>query len=230
VGDSPRRAAFAVRVRSAYDAVASGYDDALHDEMEHKALDRALLQAFLELTGPGAIADVGCGPGQVSRFLAAAGAAVFGIDLSEVMVELARRRAADLPFAVGSMTELPIADGALAGAVAMYSIIHLSDELRAATFGELARVVRPGGRLLLAFHIDGPGQPPGSALHLDSWFDQPVDLDFRLLEPGPVIDDLAQTGFVTTARLDRAPLPEVEYPSRRCYLLAERSGSHSSTR
>jgi hypothetical protein len=62
----------AIGVQAAYDAVARAYHDQLGDELAGKPLDRAVLQAFTELAGEGAIADVGCGPGHVTRFLAAA--------------------------------------------------------------------------------------------------------------------------------------------------------------
>ena len=60
----------AVGVRAAYDAIARAYHDQLGEELAGKPLDRALLEAFAELAGAGMIADVGCGPGHVTRFLA----------------------------------------------------------------------------------------------------------------------------------------------------------------
>src|SRR3712207_2760649 len=90
-------------VRAAYDAVAGAYDAELRDELDAKPLDRALLTALTELAGPGPIADVGCGPGHVTRFLAAWHAEVLGIDLSPGMIAVARDRSPGLAFAVGSM-------------------------------------------------------------------------------------------------------------------------------
>jgi ubiquinone/menaquinone biosynthesis C-methylase UbiE len=58
-------------VQAAYDAVAREYDRQLSNELDVKPLDRALLMALMELVGTGTIADVGCGPGHVTRFLAA---------------------------------------------------------------------------------------------------------------------------------------------------------------
>ncbi len=69
-------------VRAAYDAIARAYDAQLGDELERKPLDRALLSAIAELAGEGTLADVGCGPGHVTRFLAARHTGVIGIDLS----------------------------------------------------------------------------------------------------------------------------------------------------
>jgi len=209
-------------VRASYDAVAAGYDAAMHDELDHKPLDRAVLQGFLDVVGDGVVADVGCGPGQVTGFLAARHRRVVGIDLAPLMLVVARKRRADLPVLAASMLQLPFADGALAGVAAMYSIIHLDSAGRSAACGELARVLRPGGHLLVAFHVDDADLSAGQVRHFDSWFEEAVDLDFHFLDPQDVIDDLATAGFEVTARMDREPHPGAEHPSRRCYLLAQR--------
>jgi SAM-dependent methyltransferase len=115
-----------MNLRDSYDTVARAYDAQLAGELDHKPLDRALLTAFLELAGPGPVADVGCGPGHVTRFLAARHPGVLGLDLSPAMVAIARERAPGLPFAVASMLALPVPDGAWGGAVALYSTTHLT--------------------------------------------------------------------------------------------------------
>jgi SAM-dependent methyltransferase len=212
----------AVGVLAAYDAVAGAYDAQLADELDHKPLDRALLTAFLELVGSGAIADIGCGPGHVTRWLAARHADVIGIDLSPGMIDIARRRAPKLTFAVASMVELPAGQAAWAGIVAAYSIIHLTPDERARACAEFARVLRPGGWLLVAFHVDGPGFAAGDVNGLTSWFGERVELDFYFLDPDEVVSQLESAGFSVVARLERQPSPEVEFPSRRCYLLAQR--------
>lgn len=61
----------------------------------------------------------------------------------------------------------------------------------------------------------------GDVNHLTTWFDQQVDLDGYFLDPSGVAQALAAAGFAVTARLERQPVPTVEYPSRRCYLLAQ---------
>jgi SAM-dependent methyltransferase len=211
-----------MNLRDTYDTVARAYDAQLADELDHKPLDRALLTAFLELAGPGRVADVGCGPGHVTRFLAARHPDVLGVDLSPAMIEIARERAPGLPFTVASMLSLPVADGAWAGAVAMYSIIHLSPSERAAAFRELARAVRTGGRLLVSFHVEGPDVPPGGTTHLTRWFGSAVDVDVHFLDPAAVGDDLVAAGFRIESTVLREPLDPAEFPSRRAYLLARR--------
>jgi ubiquinone/menaquinone biosynthesis C-methylase UbiE len=185
-------------------------------------LDRALLTAFLELAGTGTIADIGCGPGHVTRWLAVRHADVIGVDLSPGMIDIARRRAPELTFAVGSMLELPAGDGAWAGIVAAYSIIHLAPDERARACAEFARVTLPGGWLLVAFHVDSSGFAAGDVNGLTSWFGERVGLDVYFLHPDEVVGQLEGAGFSVIARLERQPTPEVEFPSRRCYLLAQR--------
>ncbi|MEV4620330.1 class I SAM-dependent methyltransferase [Asanoa sp. NPDC049573] len=208
------------RIRATYDAVAAAYDAALRDELTGKPVDRALLDVLLELS-PGIVADVGCGPGHVTRYLAARHRAVVGVDLSPAMVEIARGAAPGLSFEVGSMLDLPVADDAWSGIVAFYSIIHLTPAERASAFRSFARVLAPGGWVLVSFHVSADGKPAGSVQHLDSWFGAAVDLDSFYLDPADVVADLVAAGFVVSATTERSPLPDVEYPSRRCYLLAQ---------
>jgi hypothetical protein len=74
-------------IRRSYDAVAEKYADGFRDELAYKPLDRALLTCLIEQTGQGApIADLGCGPGHVSGWLASHGATAVGIDLSADMI------------------------------------------------------------------------------------------------------------------------------------------------
>jgi ubiquinone/menaquinone biosynthesis C-methylase UbiE len=209
-------------VCASYDAVAQAYDAQFRDELDGKPLDRALLDGFVELAGAGTIADVGCGPGHVTRYVAARHPDVVGVDLSPGMIAVARERPPELRFTVGSMLDLPVDDGAWAGALALYSLIHLTARERAIACREFARAVRPEGWLLVAFHIDSAEFASGEVSHLSTWFGECVDLCTYFLEPADVVADLEAAGFVIAAELKRQPAPAVEYPSRRCYLIAQR--------
>jgi SAM-dependent methyltransferase len=145
-----------------------------------------------------------------------------GVDLSPGMIAVARERGPDQRFLVGSLLALPVGDGALSGALALYSIIHLDAGERARAAAELARAVRPGGRLLVAFHVDSPEFAAGEVNHLTTWFGRRVQLDGYFLDPDDVLADLQAAGFALEARLERAPIADVEYPSRRCSLLVQR--------
>ncbi|CAN5115385.1 hypothetical protein BH09ACT8_BH09ACT8_62850 [soil metagenome] len=129
-------------VQRAYDAVAREYDRQISDELDEKPLDRAWLRAFVDLVGTGTIADVGCGPGHVTRYLATLHNDVVGIDLSPAMITIARERAPRLTFTIESMLTLAAGDEAWAGVVAWYSIIHLEAHERPVAFSEFARVLQ----------------------------------------------------------------------------------------
>jgi ubiquinone/menaquinone biosynthesis C-methylase UbiE/ribosomal protein S18 acetylase RimI-like enzyme len=217
-----RRAAES-RIQRTYDAVAPSYDSAIGDELTHKPLDRALLRAFLELAGDGLVADVGCGPGHITRYAGSLHPAVLGIDLSPEMIRIAREHDPDGGYLAGSMLALPADDGIFSGVIALYSIIHFTDEQRTAALAELARVTRPGGWLYLAFHVESDEVVAGGVKYLTEWFGQAVDLDGHFLDPATVAVELEATGFGVNASTVRQPDPDVEYPSRRCYLIAQRA-------
>ncbi|HSK01437.1 MAG TPA: methyltransferase domain-containing protein [Kofleriaceae bacterium] len=214
------------RTRASYDAVAEAYAGAFADELDGKPIDRGLLDAFAALCrgAGGPVWDLGCGPGHVTQYLAERGLDARGLDLSPEMVRIARARHPSLAFAVGSMTALDAPDGSWAGAVALYSIIHLDPDDRGRAFREIARALRPGGWFLLAFHVSAADHPKGSSLHLDTWLGASVDLTAHFLDPHEVLGDLREAALELHARLDREPLSAAEYPSRRCYALARRAG------
>ena len=82
--------------------------------------------------------------------------------------------------------------------------------------------MRPGGWLLAAFRIGSPDFAAGEVNHLTTWFGEDVELDGYFFEPDDVVADVEAAGFTVTAPLVRSPSPGIEYPSRRCYLLAQR--------
>lgn len=203
-------------VRRSYDAVAEKYATGFRDELAGKPLDRALLGCLIEQAGKGApIADLGCGPGHVSAWLASHGATAVGVDLSAGMIAVGRREHPEVEFRVGDFLELPATDGEFGAVVAFYSIIHLEPcELRRA-FEQIHRVLRPAGLLLAAFHI-------GSEVrHLAEWWGHEVDVDFRFFEPQDVAEALQDAGFLVQMRLERTSYP-AEIETRRAYLLARR--------
>ncbi len=221
------------RVRDSYDRVAQRYADEIGGELAAKPVDRALLSCLTELVSPALepgptgtavqVADLGCGPGHVAAYLTGLGLPTVGIDISPAMVEVGRARYPQVPFRVGTLLALPATDEELAGAVAFYSILHLVPEHRPTAYGEMARVIRSGGWLLIGFHVSRPGHESGEIMHADQWWGEQVDLDFYLLDPAEVAAGLAGAGFTVMSRTDREPWPEVELQSRRSYLLCRRS-------
>ncbi|GAA1449306.1 class I SAM-dependent DNA methyltransferase [Leifsonia poae] len=201
--------------RLAYDTVASDYAALLRDELASKPLDRAMLSAFAEevlAAGGGAVADLGCGPGRVTAQLVELGLDAFGIDLSPGMIDVARSSHPGLRFEVGSMAALPLGGDELAGAVAWYSVIHTPPERQGELFAEFARVLRPGGLLLLAFQVGD------DVVHLTKAYGHDIALDAYRQSPARIRMLLAEAGLVETVWLERAPRAPEKVPQ--AYVLA----------
>ncbi len=199
-----------------YDTVAEEYVRRIYHELDGKPFDRELLDRFADrLRGRGVVCDMGCGPGHIARYLADRGLEVVGVDLSPGMVAQAAALNPGIPFRVGNMLALDEPDESWAGITAFYSIIHISPDEMAAALSELRRVLKPGGLLLLAFHIGH------ESIRVEEMWDKPVALDFWFYRSAEMTDYLAQAGYEVEEALEREPYaPEVEHQSRRAYILA----------
>jgi SAM-dependent methyltransferase len=201
--------------RAGYDAVAVPYATRFRDELRHKPLDRALLDTFAEqVARDRPVADIGCGPGHVTRYLHERGLDVVGIDLSPRMVDVARRDNPGVHFRTGDMLDLGDAPSTYAGIIAFYSLIHVPPASLPTALAEFRRVLTANGLLLLSFHIGTETR------HLDEWWEQPVALDFHFFEVSEMRAALTDAGFLTFATLEREPIPEIEVETRRAYLLS----------
>jgi len=111
--------------------------------------------------------DLACGPGTLALRFARHVRWICGLDLTPAILERARRSAAaeglaNLDFAIGDAQALPFADGSLDIAVTSYAFHHFPDPAR--TMAEMARVIRPGGRVGI-LDIFLPSDPAVSALN-----------------------------------------------------------------
>jgi SAM-dependent methyltransferase len=202
---------FLDRTRAAYDTVAAAYAGTVPARHAQIPAARAVLGWYAELVD-GPVLEVGCGPGHVTADLAARGVDAAGLDLSPAMVAQARRAHPGLRFDVGSMTDL---HGSYGGLVAWYSLIHIPPGLRPQVLAGFARVLRPGGRLLLAF------QTGDELRHITEGYGHTgLDLDTYRLPPATVAAELATAGIPVTATLVCAPESGETVPQ--AYLLARR--------
>jgi len=160
--------------------------------------------------------DFGCGPGHVAKYLFDRGVTDSGLDLSPGMIEEARRLNPAMTFRAGNMLALDFPYNSLRAITAFYAIVNLPRESIETAFREIHRVLKPDGLLLLAFHVGN------EVLHEDQLWDLKIAMDFYLLATDEITQLLKQTGFDLEEVTERDPYPEVEYPSRRAYVLARK--------
>ncbi|MCA0435327.1 MAG: DUF480 domain-containing protein [Actinobacteria bacterium] len=203
------------KVRRSYDAVAAAYADGAVD-LSEKLFDAWLLDRLaMEATGP--VADVGTGPGTVAAYLAEQGVDVTGYDCAPAMIEQARLRVPGATFEVGDLRRLlrpPTAPGW--GAITCwYGLVYLAaSELPAAVAG-LARVLAPGGLLLVAMHAGDDVRHESELAGVE------VDMELVLHDPAQVRAAVEAAGLVVEEWYVRGARPG-EYPTDRLYVLARR--------
>ncbi len=204
--------------QSSYDRIAEEYTARIADELKDKPLDRMLLEQFAaRVNGAGRVCDLGCGPGHVARYLHDRGVDIFGLDLSPGMLEQARKLNPNIEFRQGNLLALDVEDGAWAAIVAFYSIVHIPRADVPQALREMQRVLKPGGLLFLAFHLGD------EVLHEENCWGHQVSLDLVLFRRKEVERYLTEAGFAIEDSLERDPYPpEVEYQSRRAYILAKK--------
>lgn len=204
-----------VDFKRTYDAVAGEYARVFYDELDRKPFDRDLLDRYADaVRGKGLVADIGCGPAQIARYLHHRGVEVCGIDLSPEMVRVARRLN-PFPVEEGDMLALGHPDGHFAGIACFYAIIHLARGQVSAALREFHRVLKPGGKLLLSFH-GGEGD-----VYNEEFLGEAVPVQATLFTPDEIAGRLAEAGFAVESVQDRPPY-EFEYQSQRVYILATR--------
>lgn len=205
-------------VRESYDRIAEEYARRIADELQHKPLDRQLLDRFAtQVRTDGHVCDMGCGPGHVARYLKQAGISVWGLDLSPGMVDQARRLNPSIQFREGNMLALNLPDGSLAGIAAFYAIVNISRSSLPIVFSEMARVLEPGGILFLAFHAGD------DVLREEELWGHPISIDFFFFQPLEIRQMLEAIGFMVEEVVERDPYPEVEYQSHRAYIFARKA-------
>jgi demethylmenaquinone methyltransferase/2-methoxy-6-polyprenyl-1,4-benzoquinol methylase len=165
-GDDKRRA-----VRAMFDSIAPRYD-AVNKAMSF-GLDiawRRRTAKLLDCPVGSRVLDLACGTGDFLRVLERSGRRSVGIDMSAGM--LAHARTLGAPLVLGDAAALPFADGAFDGAVSGFALRNFAD--LDAVFGELARIVRPGGRIAL-LDVGEPRHRLVKAGHA-IWFNHAVPL------------------------------------------------------
>jgi SAM-dependent methyltransferase len=195
-------------VEAAYARRAGDYIDLLGSIESVHPSDLQVVGTWADRVG-GPVLDAGCGPGHWTAYLAGRGVDVRGVDRVSAFVEHARRSHPGVPFAVGDIEALPDPSASVAGVLSWYSVIHHAPEAVAVPLAEFARVVRPGGELLLGY-FHGPSVEP---------FDHAVTTAYRWSAEA-LSDRLAAAGFDVVESYTRTS------PGQRAHgaLVARRAG------
>lgn len=203
------------KTRRSYDALAGEYTAHIASELDHRPQERDLLRRFAtRYRDQGLICDLGCGPGHIAGFAQQFHPGVFGLDLSSRCLLEASPRNPKTAFVQGDMLSLPFPDSSLAGAFSFYSLIHFDDSQVDRALGEMKRVLRPSGGLLLGFHV-------GTKIeHVTELWGISVDLDARFFLTADLVGRLQKLGLSVVEKFERDPQPELEYPSVRGYVWA----------
>jgi demethylmenaquinone methyltransferase / 2-methoxy-6-polyprenyl-1,4-benzoquinol methylase len=169
------------RIAGRYDLLNSLMTAGLHHSWRQRAVDRA------EVVPGDSVLDVCCGTGDLSFELAervSPGGHVVGCDFSEPMLDLAREKAADrgvpVRFEWADALELPYDEGRFDAVTVGFGVRNFADRDRG--LSEMARVLKPGGRLVI-LEFTEPARPPFSTFY-SLWFDRIVPVLGRLT-PNP---------------------------------------------
>jgi ubiquinone/menaquinone biosynthesis C-methylase UbiE len=206
------------KIEKMYDALAKEYSDTFTGEHEKKPKDQEILRRFSQEIGDRRpVWDFGCGPGQTTEYMQNLGVEISGLDLSDKILEQARIIHPEIHFRKGNILDLEFENDSIAGVVAFYAIVHFTKEQVRLAFGEIFRVLKPGGIFLFTYHI---GE---ETIHLDEFLCKKVDIDFMFFTTDFILCCLKDSGFNKMEVIEREPYTDVEYESRRAYVFANKS-------
>jgi cyclopropane fatty-acyl-phospholipid synthase-like methyltransferase len=139
-----------------------------------------------------------------------------GIDLSPEMVRVAAERNPTIPFRAADvlqMTETEVYEGL----IGLYLVVNFPVEALDDLFAKLHQLLKPGGQLLLSFHLGDDARR-----RVEDFLDSDKSLDFYFFRVETVREKLRQNGFTVKEVRLRDPYVGVEYESRRAYVFAEK--------
>ncbi|MDQ0108959.1 SAM-dependent methyltransferase [Chitinophaga terrae (ex Kim and Jung 2007)] len=206
------------KILHCYNQVAEDYAIERWDELSTKRIDQLLLKEFASVNkDKEPCADFGCGPGQTTKFLYDNGLEnIVGIDLSPAMVKVAQRLSPHIKFETGDLLNIAFPSGYLGSALAFYAIVHFNHDQVRTCFTEINRVLKTGGDFLFSYHAGD------EVVHFDKAHDKEIDIDLFFFKTEDIVQLLKETGFKVIDAIERRPNEEMEYPTRRAYVWAEK--------
>jgi len=204
------------KTRKSFNLAAEKYYALFKDEMRQKEYDRLLLDRFAgNFDSKSTICDRGCGPGHITRYLFDKGLDVFGVDISEKCIEIAKRENPEMRFQVMDMTRLDIADESIDGIISFYSIIHTPKQFVNRLFCEFNRVLMKHGRILI---VVKKGDMEGYVDELEGF---KTRLYFTHFKEEEIRNYFEANGFKVIFLETRQPY-DFEIPVERIYAIGEK--------
>lgn len=183
-------------IRRAYDELAETYAE----QRSESGHDTGVLDEFLgSLSAPTLILDAGCGQGTPVLTRLSSVVTAIGVDFSREQLRLARETARDAFLLQGDMTALPFKDGVFDAVVAYWSLIHVPMDDHQPVIDEFARVLRPGGQVLVC---EGTNEWIGDN---PDWLGGGVEMQWNIAGAEATRDQLQKAGFTI---IDRWLVPE----------------------
>ena len=134
-----------ISTRAGYDSWAPRYDDQPNQLLE---IEQPIVREILDGLPIGVVLDAACGTGRHAAYLAALGHTVIGVDSSLGMLSRAREKVPQGEFHQADLHELPLPDDSVDLVVCAVALVHVADI--EGPFREFARVLRPGGHLVVS--------------------------------------------------------------------------------
>jgi ubiquinone/menaquinone biosynthesis C-methylase UbiE len=202
-------------IKNAYNLAAEEYAGKCFYELYDKPLDRKLYDLFFErVVNKGTVLEIGCGPGEVSNYLKMRGLDIIGLDLSEKMIEIAKRLNPFIDFRIGDVFKLEFKNNSVAGIVAPYLIVNFTAADVALAISEIQRVLIQNGQLLIAFHSGD------EEVEINDFFVKGNTIPYTFFDPEKVKNQLETSGFRIVEYINRMPY-EGEV-TKRTYIFAEK--------
>lgn len=202
-------------IRNAYDLAAESYADQCFYELYDKPLDKKLYDLFFErVVNKGMALEIGCGPGEIANYLKMKGLDIIGLDISEKMIEVAKKLNPFIDFRLGDVFDLEFENNSIAGIVAPYLIVNFKLEDVPKALSEMYRVLMNTGQILISFHSGN------QELEINDFFVKGNTIPYTYFDSDKVRDLIADAGFNIIEYINRMPyMGEV---TKRTYIFAEK--------
>lgn len=201
-----------------YDRVAQKYVEAFFYDLSDKdTLDKFTRHLELAEGSREKVLDVGCGPGQFTRYLSAQKLDAVGIDAAFGMIRLAKDKIPDLPFAQADMRALCFKQHCFSGLLVAYSFVHLPYRDAIQAIYEFNRVLKLGGLLCLMVK-EGTGE-----FFVQASLDPDRMLFVRLWEKKELVSVVSGCGFVIESIDSGIPTNEKEFQYPKLMLYARKT-------